>query len=83
MGLQSEGFRFMHRSDGTFTWVHPSDIRADDYDCTDMTDAQFHGYVVQVTGEPPKCPNTGDLFEGDDDEHHHAEPRCAGQTSRA
>ena len=42
-----------------------------------MGDEQFHDYVVQVTGEPPKCPNTGDLFEDNQD----AMQRHPGQAS--
>lgn len=63
MSLQADGYRFVHRKEGNkFTWVHPLELRSDDFDCTDMSDEEFQIYTLNVLGEPQRCPNTGDLF---------------------
>lgn len=45
MSLATHGFRFVKRTDGTFTWVHKNEMLSSDTDCTDMTDAQFEATV--------------------------------------
>lgn len=57
MNLAEQGWRFIHRKGSTdgFTWVHPSDLRDDDVDCTDMDDATFVDYVKAL--EPKEEPH--------------------------
>lgn len=44
MSLEAQGWRFVLRA-GRFAWRHPSDIEADDLDCTLMTDEDFERTV--------------------------------------
>jgi len=44
-----QGFRFIQRA-GKFTWVHQSDLRAGDVDCTDMDDDAFEAQVCLAAG---------------------------------
>ena len=45
--LQDNGFRFVRRADGSFTWVHPLEVRDTDEDCTEMDDDEFERFVVE------------------------------------
>ncbi len=44
-GLEAEGFRFVKRGDD-FNWRHPLELKDDDIDCTEMTDAEFEAAVA-------------------------------------
>lgn len=45
MGLDKQGMRYVFRS-GDYRWVHKLEMHAADVDCTDMSDEEFHEFVV-------------------------------------
>lgn len=48
--LREQGFRFVRREDGAFTWTHPLEKRPTDFDCTDMSDDEFAAFMCAHEG---------------------------------
>jgi hypothetical protein len=43
--LRDEGYRYIKRGEA-FQWTHPLEVEPGDFDCTDMTDAEFEAFVI-------------------------------------
>ncbi len=50
-----KGFRFVARG-SVLNWVHATEMKTSDVDCTDMTDAELEAQVCRTLGVFAFCP---------------------------